>query len=403
MKIEKHLSFIVMLALASLTSLTSVFSQNDYVKNAERLAKGHDANYQEARNLIQQALKNPETANQVKTYYVAGFVEEENFTFENLKQVKNITPNKDVMNKALLDMYDYYNKAYTMDKQPNEKGKVKPHYVKKIIKAYKNNFDYFINAGGYYLEQKKFDLALKAFEDYRAIKRLPELADDPIAKVDSNSMMVDFFSVVAAYQANQKQLAVQMAEKIKNVPYRQNELYQILAQTQQELGDSTAYLTTLQEGLKLYPNEPYFSVNLINSYIQMGKTKEAIAALEGAIAQSPKNAQLYDVMGKLYENTDENKAIEFFSKAIEVNPDFIEAYYDLGRVYYNQAATLESGDNLTPEIEQKAKALLKKALPYLEKSYEKDPDKTHYVLKNIYLKLGMNDKVEAIRAIYGDN
>lgn len=388
-------------ALAATLSFSVAFSQKNNVKSAERIAKDKNANFDEARQLINGAMQNPETMNDPKTFYIAGFIEETNFTTENLKQVVGEEPNREVMNKALLDMYGYYMKAREMDNTPNEKGKIKPRYTKDILKAFENNLLYFINAGGYYFEKKNFDKALEAFNDFRSIKALPEFAGGPIAAADSNSMTVDFYSVVTAYQANKKEQAVELAKKIQDVPYRQNDLLQILAQTQQELGDKEGYAATMDKGMKLFPDEPYYSVNLINSYIEQGKDEEAIAILNKAIENSPNNAQLYDVMGKLHENAGRiEEAIKSLEKALAVDPNFTEANYDLGRIYYNQGVTLKSGDKVDATSEAKAKEYFQKALPYLEKAYEVNPDGSYYVLGNVYYQLGMEKDYEKVMSAH---
>lgn len=387
----------VLVALVAAISFTASYAQKNNVSSAERIAKKKEANFDEARQLIQQALANPETKDEAKTYYVAGFIEENNFTQENMKQVVGETPDRAVMNKALLEMYRYYLQAKEIDNQPNQKGKVRPRYTKDILKAFENNLLYFINAGGYYLEVQNYDEALKAFKAFRDIKQMPEFQGGPLAVADSNSMMVDFFAVVTAYQADKKELAIELAEKIQDVPYRQNDLLQVLSQTQLEVGDTTAYVATMNKGLELFPDEAYYSVNLINTYIGQGKDELAIKTLETAIERSPSNVQLYDVMGKLHENAGrEDEALSYFKKALEIDPEYGEANYDLGRVYYNKAVTLKSGENIDKESDAKATEYFHLALPYLEKAYEKDPDQTYYLLGNIYYQLQMNDKYKEI-------
>lgn len=384
-------------------TMPSAYAQKQNVKEAERIAKSKDAKFDDARMLIKSALENAETKDDAKTWYVAGFVEENNFTQENVKALDGQPQDRKTMNNALLDMFGYYQEAYQRDQQPNEKGKIRPQYDKKILKAYEENLLYFINAGGYFMEVKEFDKATKAFEAFRAIKHHPAFAGKPIAQADSNSMMVDFFEVVSAYQAGKKEDAIKLAESIKNVPYRQNDLMQILSQTYIETADTVGYVRTMEEGMKLFPEEPYYSVNLTNTYIQQGKTEEAIALLEKTIAQSPNNAQLYDVMGKLYEAIDEEKAIEYFKKALEVDPTFKESVYNLGRVYYNMGARIKSGEKVDAASDAKAKEYFKLALPLMEQAYKNDPDGSWYILGNVYYNLKMTDKYEQIQKAHNTN
>ncbi len=370
---------------------------------ADRLSDGSKPNYPEARNLIKQAIENPETKDDPKTWYTAGLIEERAFTGENQKSLKGEPQDLPNMYAALLAMHEYYQKTYEIDHQPNDKGKVRPKFEKKISKAYEDNLLYYINAGGYYMEQKDFKNALKAFQAFREIKRSPLFEGEKIAQPDSNSMMVDFFAIITAYQAGDKQLAIKYGEELKGNGYRQNEVYQILAQTYIEEGDTANYITTMQEGLKLFPKEPYYSVNLINTYIVQNKYDEARTFLAQAIELNPENPQLYDVMGKLYEESNEEEAIKWFSKALEVDPNYVESLCNIGRIYYNKAVEVSDKEEGGMAAAQKKRtALLNKALPYLQKAYSINPDASYYLLGNIYYALGDNAKYEEIQAAHGN-
>ena len=394
---------VTLVLLVLMSALTFGYAQTANVKGADRLSDASKPNYPEARNLIQQALENPETKDDAKTWYTAGLVEERAFTGENQKSLKGEPQDLPNMYKALLAMHEYYTKTYEIDHQPNDKGKVRPKFEKKISKAYEENLLYYINAGGYYMEQKDFKNALKAFQAFREIKRSPLFEGEKIAQPDSNSMMVDFFAIITAYQAGDKQLAIQYGEELKGNGYRQNEVYQILAQTYIEEGDTANYITTMREGLKLFPKEPYYSVNLINTYIVQNKYDEARTFLAQAIELNPENPQLYDVMGKLYEESNEEEAIKWFSKALEVDPNYVESLCNIGRIYYNEAVEVsDKEDGGRAAAQEKRTALLHKALPYLEKAYSINPDASYYLLGNIYYALGDNAKYEEIQAAHGN-
>lgn len=397
MKTTKKVMSIVLTAL-----MTSGFAmaQKANVKGAEKIAD-KKGDYNEARALIKAALENEETKGDPKTMYVAGYVEESNFTNENVKQLEGVEPDRAQMNKALLDMFGYYIGTIDMETAANGGSTTPGKYGKKIKDAFSNNLLYFINAGGYYMEKQNYKEALRAFSAFKQIKKLPMFVNTPIAAVDSNSMMVDFFSVINAYQTGDKQLTIKLAEEIKNVEYRRNDLIQILSQTYLESADTAKYTATMQEGLALYPNESYYSVNLINTLIQMGRTEEAISLLASAIEKAPNNAQLYDVMGKLYETTDEDKSLEWYGKALAIDPEFTESNFNMGRVYYNKAVTLKSSDKYDAATDKKITELFQKALPYLEKVYEKNPDQCYYVLAQVYYNLKMGDKYDVIKAAYG--
>lgn len=204
----------ITMLLAMVLGSSFALAQSNHVKSAERIVKKKDADFVEARKLIGEALAHEETKNEPKTYYVAGFIEETNFTQENIKQIDGVQPDEAVMYKALLAMYPYYEKALELDNQPDEKGRIRPRHTKNILKAFENNYLYYINAGSYYMGAGNYDKALLAFKYFKAIKNQPQFAGTPMAAADSNSMMVDFFAVINAYQANEKELAVKLARRL---------------------------------------------------------------------------------------------------------------------------------------------------------------------------------------------
>ena len=126
-----------------------------------------------------------------------------------------------------------------------------------------------------------------------------------------------------------------------------------------------------------------------------------------AISKDPKNVQLYDVMGRVYEMMkDYNNAEVYFNKALEINPEYIESIANLGRIYYNQGVTQQGDANMIDDAKKyqeelaKAKELFKKALPYFEKAHKAKPDNRDYMtaLRGIYYNLNMGAEFDAIEA-----
>ena len=85
-----------------------------------------------------------------------------------------------------------------------------------------------------------------------------------------------------------------------------------------------------------------------------------------------------------------DESFEYFKKAVELDPDFIRANFDLGRFYYNMA--------LRESETSKLKELLAKALPYLEKVYAAEPNNrgAKDALRIIYYNFNDAAKMEAL-------
>ena len=122
----------VLFTVALCVVASASFAQKKAVKEAESLAKGTTPDFTEARALIKGALENPETKDNAQTWYVAGFIEDQQFNQEQAKQMLGQQPNEPVMYEALGSILPYFEKSYELDQLPNEKGKVKPKWTKKI-------------------------------------------------------------------------------------------------------------------------------------------------------------------------------------------------------------------------------------------------------------------------------
>lgn len=398
----------VLLTVALCVAATASFAQKKAVNEAQSIAKGATPDFTEARNLIKGALENAETKDDAKTWFVAGTIEDQQFSNERTKQVLGQQPNESVMYEALGGVLPYFEKALELDQAPNEKGKVKPRFTKDIKSVLGANHVYYINGGAYYFDQKDYKKAYDFFEQYLKISDMPLFKGEAVAQRDSNFMTVQFYAAVAATQLGDSKTAIAALDRAKSMDYRASDIYQYLCYEYEQAKDSVNLEKTLIEGLGKFPEESYFLLSLINNYIYSNRNEQAIEYLNAAIAKDANNAQLYDVMGRVYETglKDFAKAEEQFKKALSINPDYLESLSNLGRVYYNQGVNKQGEANMINDAKQyqeelgKAKELFKQALPYFEKAHQLKPEEREYMtaLRGIYYNLNMGKEFDAIEA-----
>lgn len=398
----------VLLTVALCVAATASFAQKKAVNEAQSIAKGATPDFTEARNLIKGTLENAETKDDAKTWFVAGTIEDQQFSNERTKQVLGQQPNESVMYEALGGVLPYFEKALELDQAPNEKGKVKPKFTKDIKSVLGANHVYYINGGAYYFDQKDYKKAYDFFEQYLKISDMPLFKGEAVAQRDSNFMTVQFYAAVAATQLGDSKTAIAALDRAKSMDYRASDIYQYLCYEYEQAKDSVNLEKTLIEGLGKFPEESYFLLSLINNYIYSNRNEQAIEYLNAAIAKDANNAQLYDVMGRVYETglKDFAKAEEQFKKALSINPDYLESLSNLGRVYYNQGVNKQGEANMINDAKQyqeelgKAKELFKQALPYFEKAHQLKPEEREYMtaLRGIYYNLNMGKEFDAIEA-----
>lgn len=93
----------------------------------------------------------------------------------------------------------------------------------------------------------------------------------------------------------------------------------------------------LQYQLKKDPNSACANLDLAKYYLEEGKLMEGVCFLERAITLNSKDELSLNLLGTLYATVGQlGKAEEKFKQSLVVNPDSIEAYYNLGLLYYRQ-------------------------------------------------------------------
>ena len=404
----KKLTFL--LALCFIANIS--FGQKKVLNDAKREIGNTPPNVGEARNLIKTALSNPETENIAETWYVAGNIENKQFDEEKNKEILGERPNEAIMYGALDAVLPYFEKAYELDNIPNEKGKVRPKHTKDIRAIMRANRIYYINAGSHFYDKQDWEKAYRNFKAYAYMPDMPMMEGEKWEKMDTDTLVtqIKYFAALSASAIPDRQASIQILSEIRNNGYQENEIYQRLIYEYELAGDSINFLTTLKEGFLKFPGDSYFILNLINASIKREDFTEAIDLLNDAIARTPDDPQLYDVLGTLYENSNEpEKAAQNLQKALEIDPTYSNALKHLGMVYYNQgvkarakADAITDNKQLYEEEYNKGLEFYKEALPHLEKSFElnKEDSETIYCLRFIYYSLNMGAEFEKIDALY---
>ncbi|MDE5736033.1 MAG: tetratricopeptide repeat protein, partial [Bacteroidales bacterium] len=95
-------------------------------------------------------------------------------------------------------------------------------------------------------------------------------------------------------------------------------------------------------------------------------------------------------------------------KALELNPEYPEAIYNLGAFYVNQGIEIQNQARNLPldataeydALSAQANTLFQQSIPYLEKIVEAQPNNVDALntLRGIYIQLNQMDKANEIKA-----
>ena len=405
-KLFLSISFMVGLSAA-------LFAQKANVSQAASLTLQEKPDFKAAREAIKPAFNDEKTKNDPKTYFTAGMIGyTENDSYSKLMMLgKEVDQVK--KGKAIMEAYDYFLKAYKLDQMPNAKGKVKPKFDKKIKENIKEFYTAQYNMVGYgahLFDKKDYKGAFDAFSTFLEIPKLP-MMNKELSVTDSTYRMIKYFSALAATNMQNHDKAIEMYKDLADDNYETKNVYQLLADEYRSIKDTVNYLATLEQGFKLFNDDPWFLQNIINHYIYSDKIEEASKYLDAAIAQAPTVAEYYYVKGNVEERLGNNDgARKAFEKALELQPKMASAYAGIGRIIFNQAVELLRAadsirDNKLYNAEvQKANDIFKQSLPYMEKAVELDPKDTDFkqALKMLYYRLGDNANYEKISKELGE-
>ena len=258
--------------------------------------------------------------------------------------------------------------------------------------------------------------AVEAFnnEDYKgALKSFEQIMDInsiDIVKVDNPDAVdtvIIFNAGLAAYNSEDYDKAIKYYGEAATHGYNGARTFSLIANSHQLNKDTLAALEVLKEGFEKYPTDNGVLTSMIQIYLDLNKTEDAMKYLEMAIEQDPNNSTYHFAQGTLYEKlNNEEKAIETYEKSMAADGEFFNSHYNLGALYYNKGVKqIEVANTVAPNENEKYEAELKKAdiwfekaIPFMEKCQElnAEDEMTLESLKNLYYRLKMMDKYNVI-------
>lgn len=390
----KKLFLVMAFALAI---VATGFAQKANVNKAKNKAFPVEGtpDFQGAKVDIEAALENEETKNLANTWFVAATIYE---------AAAKVESDLILAGEDALKAYECYLKANELDQLPDAKGKVKPKFTKKIATGVSNIYRYYLLVN-YGVEKQKTQEWSKAYNALNTHVLIPDLPfmlvnELPIINKDTAYYEIKYFAAQFAWANEDSEKAISILEEIKDKDYNNNAVYMLLCQYYLDSKDTLNYVSTLEKGLAKFPNEFYYLGNLINHYVFGGQPQKATELLDKAIANDPNNAQLYSVRGSMLEVLEDiDGAMANFDKAIELKPDFKDAWLGKARLIYNKAFKMEQKAleirdfKLSDQEVAKALEVYKESISFFEKAIELDSEdyETMKTLRGLFYKLTNSD------------
>ncbi len=248
----------------------------------------------------------------------------------------------------------------------------------------------------------KFDLAAAAFKKSYDISLLSQ----------PDTACLNYAANASLKSQNYEQALTYFTEMKDNLHVDNVDIYKNLAATYNGLGNQEKAFEMINQGLEKFPGDASMIIEKVNVYLKQGKGQEAISDLIKLNELDPNNASILFILGTIYgdessEIFDSSKAIDYYTRALQVNPDYYDATYNLGALYITMSNKLKTQANELPldkvkeynDLVKQAEDVLREGLPYIRKAYESQPgEDIKAVLKSIYVQLKMMEEAKALDA-----
>ncbi|MDI9318952.1 MAG: hypothetical protein QM530_00620 [Phycisphaerales bacterium] len=281
-----------------------------------------------------------------------------------------------------------------------------------------------------------YEAAYKSFQqvvDIRNVNAGKHFAADK--KFDTIAAQALKFQALSAFYGKKNDVVMSVLNKAKaNLIARDPFIYSTLIDIYTEKKDDASVEKILDEAKVAYPKNAEISRQEMNYYSRVGKIDVLVTKMEEAVKTDPDNPLLQYNLGVLYgalanpiddkgelkrpanAKDYETKAEMAYKLAIDADPNKSEYHYNLGALYFNNAAdiihqmnklgTTDADNKKYDAFKLTRNTLFAKSLPYFQKSYDllspnvaklNADDKTTYrnslvALQNIYEALGQGEK-----------
>ncbi len=362
-----------MLAQAEVVSAYNANEKGDYVKAAE---------------YIEQAMNNPKATAKEKTWRYRGDI------YRNIASDSTLAA---MFPDALEKSYQSFLKATELD---TKKAYANEHRVGLLfaLNQSMNNGIKNYNNGDYAKAAKSFELS----------NTVSEIA------FDSTFVYAVYNSGLCYEKAGNLDKAIEKYTAAAELNYQVPDIYVIMVSLLSNAERTEDALAMATMARAKYPRNKGLILEELNIYLRENRLEEALANLDIAIEEDASNEILVFSKGSVLDNLGrQEEAQKEYERALEIKPDFYDALYNLGAMYFNNGAEKVNAANEVPPKQQKlyeslieeAKQWFVRAKPLFEKAHTLKPDDTSTIrsLRDIYARTGddeklmeMSDKLKAL-------
>ena len=255
------------------------------------------------------------------------------------------------------------------------------------------------NRGVEFFSARNFAGAVSAFKISAGASALVDI-------VDTNAL---FNVALCANHAGDVATAQQFFQKIVDLRADMPAAYTSLAVIFQEQGDSESAARYADLAAEMFQYDYNAMINAASIHLMIGNYERASQILAVMSEQFYDNAIVFFAKGVAFDNIGMSEDAErFYLRAIELNPDFFDAIFNLAAHYVTRGVAIRAEANEVPmnqqaryeELTELGNQMFRNAIPMLEKANQMQPNNIPVMstLRDIYVHLRMMDRAAEISA-----
>lgn len=366
-------NFLILVSALSLPM--TIMAQAEVVSAYTANAKG---DYVKAAEYIEQAMKNPKATAKDKTWRYRGEI------YNNIANDSTLAP---MYPNALENAYQSLLKAREMDIKGAYANEDKIGLLFALNLSMNNGIKNY-NNGNYAQAAKNFELSNTVSE----------------TAFDSTFVYAVYNSGLCFEKAGDLDKAIEKYTAAAELNYLVPDIYVIMVNLFSNADRTEDALAMAKKAREKYPRNKGLILEELNIYLRENRLEEALANLDIAIEEDGTNEVLVFSKGSVLDNLGRQEEAQIqYERALEIKPDFYDALYNLGAMYFNKGAEKVNAANEVPPKQQKlyeglmeeAKQWFVKAKPLFELAHTLKPDdlSTLRSLRDIYARTGEDEKL----------
>lgn len=245
--------------------------------------------------------------------------------------------------------------------------------------------------------------------DFATAGKMFDLGTDIAAAFDVVDTMGIFNAALCYEKSNQVDLAIERYKRCGDLNYQVPNVYLFISTLLRNNGRTEEALSALQAARELFPREQGLIIEELNIYLEAEDFERAENNLKLAAEGDPDNEILWFSLGSVYDNLGKSdQAAVAYQKALDIEPAYFDANYNLGAMYFNEAVQqintanemwkprMNSEETAKQKgLEAEAKEKFNLAKPFLEAAHATTPDDVSTIrsLRDIYTRTGEDEKM----------